>query len=86
MDHIGIDVHTKESRICLLADGGDLIEQQIRTAPERFAAESSLARACPPSRTAAAIPRHTLGLLARHGASFPAPLATPVLRHPGPFR
>jgi len=38
MDHIGIDVHKKESQICILAEGGELIEQRIRTEPERFAA------------------------------------------------
>ena len=26
MDHIGIDVHKKESQICILAAGGELIE------------------------------------------------------------
>jgi transposase len=38
MDHIGIDVHKKDSQICMLAEGGELIEQRIRTEPERFAA------------------------------------------------
>ena len=38
MDHIGIDVHKKESQICMLAEGGELIEQRIRTEPDRFAA------------------------------------------------
>ena len=38
MDHIGIDVHKKESQICILAEGGELIEPRIRTEPERFAA------------------------------------------------
>jgi hypothetical protein len=38
MDHIGIDVHKKESQICTLTEGGELIEQRIRTEPERFAA------------------------------------------------
>ncbi len=38
MDHIGMDVHKKESQICILAEGGELIEQRIRTEPERFAA------------------------------------------------
>jgi transposase len=38
MDHIGIDVHKRESQICLLAAGGELIERRIRTEPERFAA------------------------------------------------
>ena len=38
MDHIGIDVHKRESRICLLAEGGELIERRIRTEAERFAA------------------------------------------------
>ena len=38
MDHIGIDVHKKESQMCILAEGGEVIEQRIRTEPERFAA------------------------------------------------
>ena len=38
MDHIGIDVHKRESQIYILAEGGELIEQRIRTEPERFAA------------------------------------------------
>jgi len=37
MDHIGIDVHKKESQICILAEGGELLEQRIRTEPARFA-------------------------------------------------
>src|SRR3989304_1731250 len=38
MDHIGIDVHKKDSQICILAEGGELIEQRIRTELECFAA------------------------------------------------
>ena len=38
MDHIGIDVHKRESQIDILAQVGVVIEQRIRTAPERFAA------------------------------------------------
>ena len=38
MDHIGIDVHKKDSQIYILAEGGEVIEQRIRTEPERFAA------------------------------------------------
>ena len=38
MDHIGMDVHKKESQLCILAEGGELIERRIRTEPERFAA------------------------------------------------
>ena len=37
MDHIGIDVHKKESQICILAEGGELIERRIRTESRRFA-------------------------------------------------
>ena len=37
MDHIGIDVHKRESQICILAEGGELIERRIRTEPQRFA-------------------------------------------------
>ncbi len=33
MDHIGIDVHKKESQICILAARGELIERRIRTEP-----------------------------------------------------
>src|SRR5499426_3737362 len=38
MDHIGIDVHKRESQIYILAEGGEVVEQRIRTEPERFAA------------------------------------------------
>src|SRR3989304_110469 len=38
MDHIGIDVHKKDSQICILAEGGELMEQRIRTERECFAA------------------------------------------------
>ena len=38
MDHIGIDVHKKESQLCILAEGGELIERRVRTEPDRLAA------------------------------------------------
>src|SRR4030095_1369442 len=38
MDHIGIDVHKRESPICILGEGGTILEQRIRSEPERFAA------------------------------------------------
>jgi len=38
MDHIGIDVHKRDSQIYILAEGGEVVEQLIRTEPERFAA------------------------------------------------
>jgi len=38
MDHIGIDVHKRESQIYILAEDGEIIERRIRTEPERFAA------------------------------------------------
>ena len=38
MDHIGIDVHKRESQIYILAEGGAVVEQRIRTEAERFAA------------------------------------------------
>ena len=47
MDHIGIDVHMKESQICILAEGGELLERRIPTQPRRFA-EALGAR--PPAR------------------------------------
>jgi transposase len=37
MDHIGIDLHKKESQIGILGAGGELSEQRVRTTPDRFA-------------------------------------------------
>ena len=39
MDHIGIDVHTMPSQICILSEDGELIERRVRTEPSRFAEE-----------------------------------------------
>ena len=47
MDHIGIDVHKRDSQIYILADGGAVVEQRIRTEPERFAAVPRGAATCP---------------------------------------
>jgi hypothetical protein len=30
-DYLGIDVHKNESQICILREGGELVEQRIRT-------------------------------------------------------
>lgn len=38
MDHVGIDVHKQESQICILSEGGELVERRISTTRERFAA------------------------------------------------
>ncbi len=38
MDPLGIDVPKRESQIDVLAEGGAVVEQRIRTEPERFAA------------------------------------------------
>lgn len=38
MDHVGIDVHKRESQICIETEVGEVIEQRIRTDRERFAA------------------------------------------------
>ena len=35
MDHIGIDVHKRDSQSYILAEGGEVIERRIRTEPER---------------------------------------------------
>ena len=37
MDYVGIDLHKKESQICILSEGGQLSECRIRTEPGRFA-------------------------------------------------
>lgn len=38
MDHVGIDVHKRESQICVVTELGEVIEIRIRTDRERFAA------------------------------------------------
>jgi hypothetical protein len=37
MDHIGIDVHKKESQLCILSEDGERLESRVRTTPARFA-------------------------------------------------
>ena len=36
MEHIGIDVHKKETQICILTEDGKLIERRVRTLAERL--------------------------------------------------
>ena len=38
MDHIGMDVHKKESQLCILTEAGEVIERRVRSEPGRFAA------------------------------------------------
>jgi hypothetical protein len=38
MEYVGIDLHKKESQICLLTEAGEVMECRIRTEPQRFAA------------------------------------------------
>jgi transposase len=38
MEHIGIDLHKRESQICILTEAGEEIERTIQTTRERFAA------------------------------------------------
>lgn len=38
MDSIGLDLHKRESQICILAPGGEVLEQRIVTSRERFTA------------------------------------------------
>jgi hypothetical protein len=34
MDNIGLDLHQRESQVCILTDDGEVIERHIRTSPE----------------------------------------------------
>jgi transposase len=36
VDHIGMDVHKKDSQLCVLSEDGELLEQRIRTEAGRF--------------------------------------------------
>jgi len=38
MENIGLDLHQRESQLCLLTDDGEVIERRIRTTPERLTA------------------------------------------------
>jgi len=38
MDNIGLDLHQRESQLCILTDDGEVIERRIRTTPERLRA------------------------------------------------
>ncbi len=38
MDHIGIDVHKRESQICILTPEGEMIERRIQSTREKFTA------------------------------------------------
>lgn len=38
MEHVGIDVHTRQSQICVLTETGELVEQTVRTSRERLTA------------------------------------------------
>ena len=37
MEHIGIDIHKRESQICILTPEGEILEQRIPSTRERFA-------------------------------------------------
>ena len=38
MDTIGLDLHKRESQLCILTAEGELVEQRIVTSRERFTA------------------------------------------------
>jgi transposase len=38
VDHVGIDVHKRDSQICIETEEGEVLESRIRTSPDRFAA------------------------------------------------
>jgi transposase len=38
MENIGLDLHQRESQLCILTDDGEVIERRLRTTPERLTA------------------------------------------------
>ena len=38
MEHVGIDVHKKQSQICIFTEAGEVVHQPIHIQRERFAA------------------------------------------------
>ena len=59
MDHIGIDVHKRDSQIYILAEGGEVIERRIQTEPERF--DAVLGAAVPRPDCARGLDRQRMG-------------------------
>ena len=51
MDHIGIDVHKRESQIYILAQGGKIVEQRGTARTARASAVTASARSHSTSRT-----------------------------------
>jgi hypothetical protein len=47
MDNIGLDLHKRESQLCILTDEGEILERRIHTSRERFTA---VLGARPPAR------------------------------------
>ncbi len=74
MEHLGIDVHKKESQICILGEGGELIERRIRTEPERARGQPVAVRS---------EPRHPAARRSQVGQRGPGALAD---RRPLPLR
>ena len=85
MDHIGIDVHKRESQICILAEGGEVIERRIRTEPGRCSyLLSHPSSSYTPTRSARAAPAGTSRVarrqpLRRHFRRASARLLRPAL-------
>ena len=38
MDNIGLDLHKRESQLCMLTKEGEIVERRIHTSRERFTA------------------------------------------------
>src|SRR5436189_5917003 len=38
MDNIGLDLHKRESQLCILSEAGELLERRIATTRDRFTA------------------------------------------------
>jgi hypothetical protein len=44
VEHVGIDVHKKQSQICIFTEAGEVLHQRIQTQRERFAAGDEQSR------------------------------------------
>jgi len=98
MEHIAIDLHKRDSQIYILARGGEVIEQRIRTEPERFAAvlgarprariliEASTDDVISQTRTPARGPDGTAPMTAALTATPPTAMARVLRPSPAPSR
>jgi hypothetical protein len=73
MDTIGLDLHKRESQLCVLTEEGEIVERRIVTSRERFTAVLG-------GRAPARIPRSPPGTRARRSGATSLHTASALVR------